>query len=135
VTVSIEAPPIASRPINLAPGAAADIVTAAVGGALDLHALRTGALRRRLKTKIPSSTLVSASVPAPVCLGLATTGAAVFAATVAAMADAGIAADGAALWRSHVAVQGDGAFDRATGKITPARAAAIRAREAEEASA
>lgn len=133
MTVAIAAPAIAPRPVNLAPGMAMEIVAAAVGAAMDLGSLRTGALRRRLRAEMPSPSLVSAPLPAPVCLGRPTTGAALFAATIAALAEAGIRADGAGLWRSYLAAQGDVALDPATGKIAPARAAAIRKCEAEEA--
>jgi N-methylhydantoinase B/oxoprolinase/acetone carboxylase alpha subunit len=132
MTVAITSAAIAPRPVNLAPGMAADIVTAAVGGALDLGALRTGALRRRIKIEVPSPSLAAAPLPAPVCLGRATTGASVFAATISAMADAGIGADGASLWRSYLAESGDVSLDLATGRITLARAESIRAREAKE---
>jgi len=135
MTVAITSPAIAPRPVNLAPGMAAEIVTAAVGGALALGTLRTGALRRRLKIDVPSPSLAAAPLPAPVCLGRWTTGASVFAATISALADAGIGADGPSLWRSYLAEIGDGALDIATGKVTPARAAAIRAWEAKEANA
>lgn len=135
IAVAISAPPLAPRPVNLAPVAAEDIVAAAVGGALGLGGFRTGALRRRLRIEAPVPSLAAAPLPAPVCLGRATTGAAVFAATLAALADAGIESDRAALWRSYRATHDDGALDLESGKITPARAAAIRAREAEEAKA
>ncbi|MBL8661569.1 MAG: hydantoinase B/oxoprolinase family protein [Candidatus Odyssella sp.] len=138
LTVTIAAPAIAPRPVTLAPGMGAEIVAAAIAGALDLGTLGTGALARRLRVELPTPSLVAAPLPTPVCLGRATTGAAVFAATIAALADAGIGADGSALWRSYLRVHGGGAageaeLDPATGKFTPARAAAIRAREAEEA--
>ncbi|MCW5774290.1 MAG: hydantoinase B/oxoprolinase family protein [Rhodospirillaceae bacterium] len=135
LTVALEAPPVAPRPVNLAPGMAADIASAAVAGALGLGALRTGALRRRLKIDVPSPSLAAAPLPTPVGLGPTTTGAAVFAATVAALGEAGATVDGAALWRDFGAANGGGAPDPVTGKITPQRAAAIRAREAEEAAA
>ncbi len=135
IAVSIAAPPLASRPVNLSPVAAEDIAIAAIAGALGLGSLRTGAIRRRLRVLVSSPSLAAAPLPAPVCLGRATTGHAVFAAALAALRRAGIDADSAALWHAYRAAHDDGALDPTTGKITPARAAAIRAREAEEAKA
>jgi N-methylhydantoinase B/oxoprolinase/acetone carboxylase alpha subunit len=134
--IDIEVPhsAVASLPFNLGRHGAADCAIAAMTAALDLTSLRTGAIRHRVRVETGAPGLFDAPLPASVCLGRGTVGRALFLAVVDALTPGAPKASGEDLWQTYQAKHYDDSFDPKTGKITPRRAAAIRAREAEETS-
>jgi N-methylhydantoinase B/oxoprolinase/acetone carboxylase alpha subunit len=134
IDIAVPPSPVASLPFNLGRHGAADCAIAAITAALDLTSLRTGAIRHRVRVETGAPGLLDAPLPASVCLGRGTVGKALFLAVVDALSAGAPKTSGEDLWQTYQAKHYDDSFDPKTGKITPRRAAAIRAREAEETS-
>jgi N-methylhydantoinase B/oxoprolinase/acetone carboxylase alpha subunit len=132
IDIALAASPVASLPFNLGEHGAADCAIAAITAALDLTSLRTGAIRHRVRVDTGAPGLFEAPLPASVCLGRATVGKAVFLAVVDALSRGVPKTSGEDLWQTYQASHYDEPVDPQTGKITAQRAAAIRAREAQE---
>lgn len=132
IDIAVAPSPVASLPFNLGRHGAADCAIAAITAALDLTSLRTGAIRHRVRVETGAPGLFEAPLPASVCLGRATVGKAVFLAVVDALASDVQKTSSEDLWQAYQASHYDDPVDPQTGKITPHRATAIRAREAQE---
>jgi N-methylhydantoinase B/oxoprolinase/acetone carboxylase alpha subunit len=132
IDITVPPSPVASLPFNLGRHGAADCAIAAITAALDLTSLRTGAIRHRVRVETGAPGLLAAPLPASVCLGRATVGKAVFLAVVDALAPGVAKTSSEELWQTYQANHYDDPVDPQTGKITPHRAAAIRAREVQE---
>jgi N-methylhydantoinase B/oxoprolinase/acetone carboxylase alpha subunit len=132
IDITVPRCPVASLPFNLGRHGAADCAIAAITAALDLTSLRTGAIRHRVRVETGAPGLLEAPLPASVCLGRATVGKAVFLAVVDALAPGVQKTSSEDLWQAYQANHYDDPVDPQTGKITPHRATAIRAREAKE---
>jgi len=131
--ISIQAPSVATAPMNLGRFAARDIVTAAVAYACELDALVTDTLSSRIEINIKEPSLLAAPLPAPVGIGRQTVGQVLFRAISSILGASGQRAE--SNWQKYRDEACGADFDQRTGRLVGSAATKVRARQLQEVSA
>jgi hypothetical protein len=131
--IGVQAPTVATLPINLGRFAAQDIVTASVAYACGLDSFVTDTLSSRIEINMQEPSLLAAPLPAPVGLGRQTAGQVLFRAISSALDVSGERAE--SNWHKYRDSTCGTDFDQQSGRLASSAVAKVRAHQSQEVSA